>query len=174
MTGASARHYPTLRSGAAYDVPTRVASAIGQCQPFSTAHPKPPVRFPPMPAVPADLGQCLLLTQVSGRSASGGPSRFAAQSDAQRRISHPRPQPFVNSWRQLPCARRGRSARLLCFSRADIQLAPRGPKRPGAIVCAHSFKRIRLGPSADHHFSTHGRSTTSNAQVDRCCRCNCR
>ena len=26
--------------------PRRVASAIGQCQPFSTAHPKPPVRFP--------------------------------------------------------------------------------------------------------------------------------
>ena len=27
--------------------PDQVASAIGQCQPFSTAHPKPPVRFPP-------------------------------------------------------------------------------------------------------------------------------
>ena len=50
VTGASARHYPTLRSGAAYDVPTRVASAIGQCRPFSTAHPMPPVRFPPKPA----------------------------------------------------------------------------------------------------------------------------
>ena len=29
-------------------------------------------------------------------------------------------------------------------------------------------------PSVDHHFSTHGRSTTSNAQVDRCWRCSCR
>src|ERR1700728_1036908 len=28
--------------------------------------------------------------------------------------------------------------------------------------------------SASYHFSTHGRSTTSNAQVDRCWRCSCR
>jgi len=27
---------------------------------------------------------------------------------------------------------------------------------------------------ASYHFSTHGRSTTSNAQVDRCWRCSCR
>jgi hypothetical protein len=44
----------------------------------------------------------------------------------------------------------------------------------GVIVCARSFKRARSAPSAGHHFSTHGRSTTSNAQVDRCWPCSCR
>ena len=34
--------------------------------------------------------------------------------------------------------------------------------------------QVRTEASASHHFSAHGRSTTSNAQVDRCWRCSCR
>ena len=48
------------------------------------------------------------------------------------------------------------------------------PPRRRIIVCARSFKRARSAPNVDHHFSTHGRSTTSNAQVDRCWRCSWR
>jgi hypothetical protein len=33
---------------------------------------------------------------------------------------------------------------------------------------------LRSVRKTGHHFSTHGRSTTSKAQVDRCCRCSCR
>jgi len=29
-------------------------------------------------------------------------------------------------------------------------------------------------PEVPHHFSTQGRNTTSNAQVDLCCLCSCR
>jgi hypothetical protein len=39
----------------------------------------------------------------------------------------------------------------------------------GTAAAKGSFVRAH-----DHHFSTHGRRTTSNAQVDRCWRCSCR
>jgi transposase len=42
------------------------------------------------------------------------------------------------------------------------------------IACAYCSRRARSTRSAGHHFSTHGRSTTSKAQVDRCWRCSCR
>src|SRR5262245_3861360 len=37
-----------------------------------------------------------------------------------------------------------------------------------------SRRQVAARPDDAHHFSTHGRSTTSNAHVERCCRCSCR
>jgi hypothetical protein len=44
----------------------------------------------------------------------------------------------------------------------------------GQWLNGHAAARKRAAASASHHLSTHGRSTTSNAQVDRCWRCSCR
>ncbi len=41
-------------------------------------------------------------------------------------------------------------------------------------MMAPNFLSILSADVVGHHLSTHGRSTTSNVQVDRCWRCRCR
>jgi len=52
----------------------------------------------------------------------------------------------------------------------------RSPIASGRVTVSLSvdFVSSRAAASASYHFSTHGRSTTSNAQVERCWRCRCR
>ena len=57
----------------------------------------------------------------------------------------------------------------LSLATGKAAVLPHGPWLNG-----HAAARKRAAASASHHLSTHGRSTTSNAQVDRCWRCSCR
>ena len=50
---------------------------------------------------------------------------------------------------------------------AAAEASSSGPFRHSVQYCASA---LRADASVNHHFSAHGRSTTSNAQVDRCCR----
>src|SRR5262249_14513587 len=72
VTDASARHYRTLaKRHSLRVVPTGVASTMGQCQPFSIAHPNPPVRCHPDFTFPARVGS---LTVTFNRGANSAPS----------------------------------------------------------------------------------------------------
>ena len=64
----------------------------------------------------------------------------------------------------------------LCFMLNGNMVA--GTSKRGLLVRIgkkpHAHAQSRPAVSAGHHLSSHGLSTISNAQVDRCWRCSCR
>ena len=77
------------------------------------------------------------------------------------------------AWRRLdedPTARQQDTKTLLESILCQFwrSMSARGTSTRKAMV--NSASQVRTKASASHHFSAHGRSTTSNAQVDLCCR----